>query len=48
MNIQQSHPNLLFDILNALPVGVAVMRGDEFIFTHVNQFLADFNGISIE
>jgi signal transduction histidine kinase/ActR/RegA family two-component response regulator len=39
---------LLADVLNALPVGVAVMKGDDFEYTHVNKFIAKFNGKSVE
>ncbi|NQZ07664.1 MAG: response regulator [Algicola sp.] len=39
---------LLADVLNELPVGVAVMKGETFEYTHVNKFIAKFNGKSVE
>ena len=50
IDVLNSEPkeNILFDILDQLPVGVAIIKGTNFVYTHINKFLADFNGVSPE
>jgi signal transduction histidine kinase len=35
-------------ILNDIPIGIAIMEGPDLVYSHMNQTLADVNGVLLE
>ncbi|MBV1883657.1 MAG: PAS domain-containing protein [Pseudomonadales bacterium] len=47
-SVAKGPSDLMFDILNELPVGIAIMKGDDFEYIEENKFIAELNGLTPE